>query len=337
MATLKKVSLRDIAKAAGVSPALVSFVLNGKAEEYRVGEETAQKIKQIAIEMNYQPNLAARGLRAGKTKTIGLVVSDISNPFFAQLARVLEDEATKKGYSVLFASSDENAKKMACVISNLINKGVDGLIVVPCEHSENTIETLNNNGISLVLFDRYFPSINVSYVALDNYAASYKLTESLIKGGFKSPCIIAYDVKLIHMKERIRGYKEAMTNFGKKDTINIITFKQGMSRKMADRIIPQLLESGIDSFLFSTNMISLACLYAIKSYYNRNNKTANIGLACFDSNPVFDFYNSNILYIQQPIDFLVRKSLDILIENMSKGNIVQSVLAEGEFFESKKQ
>lgn len=80
--TAKKISLKDIAEAAGVSTALVSFVLNGKTKEYRVGEETAQRILKIANEMNYQPNLAAKSLRSGKTKTIGLVVSDISNPFF---------------------------------------------------------------------------------------------------------------------------------------------------------------------------------------------------------------------------------------------------------------
>lgn len=85
MSSLKKISLKDIAEAAGVSTALVSFVLNGKRKEYRVGEETAQRILKIANDMNYQPNLAAKSLRSGKTKTIGLVVSDISNPFFSQL------------------------------------------------------------------------------------------------------------------------------------------------------------------------------------------------------------------------------------------------------------
>ena len=93
MSSLKKISLKDIAEAAGVSTALVSFVLNGKKKEYRVGEETAQRILKIANEMNYQPNLAAKSLRSGKTKTIGLVVSDISKSFlFSINAGVLEDE-----------------------------------------------------------------------------------------------------------------------------------------------------------------------------------------------------------------------------------------------------
>lgn len=331
MPTLKKISLKDIAEAAGVSTALVSFVLNGKEKEYRVGEETAQRILKIANEMNYQPNLAAKSLRSGKTKTIGLVVSDISNPFFSQLARVLEDEAAKRGYTVLFGSSDEDTEKMNRVVSSLINKGVDGLMIVPCENSEKFITSLVNNNIPIVLFDRYFPDINVSYVALNNFNAAYISTKYLLDIGYNAPCMVAYDINLIHMKERIRGYKKAMENAGKKSSINVAFLKQDTPRKSADRILPKMIDAGVDAFLFGTNMISLACLYTIKDMGNE--VISKIGLAGFDGNPVFDFFQVPISYIQQPIDVLVKKALGILIDSISNGNTVQSVLAEGEFIE----
>lgn len=331
MSSLKKISLKDIAEAAGVSTALVSFVLNGKGKEYRVGEETAQRILKIANDMNYHPNLAAKSLRSGKTKTIGLVVSDISNPFFSQLARVLEDEATKRGYTVLFGSSDEDTDKMNRVVGNLINKGVDGLIIVPCENSEKSIASLVNNNIPIVLFDRYFPDINVSYVALNNFNAAYISTQYLLDAGYNAPCMVAYDVNLIHMKERIRGYKKAMENAGKKNLINVVYLKQDAPRKNADRLLPKMVDAGVDAFLFGTNMISLACLYTIKEMGQE--VTDKIGLAGFDGNPVFDFFSAPISYIQQPIDVLVHKALAILIDNIANGNTVQSVLAEGEFIE----
>lgn len=329
MASLKKISLKDIAEAAGVSTALVSFVLNGKEKEYRVGEETAQRILKIANEMNYQPNLAAKSLRSGKTKTIGLVVSDISNPFFSQLARVLEDEAAKRGYTVLFGSSDEDAEKMNRVVNSLINKGVDGLMIVPCENSEKYISSLVNNNIPIVLFDRYFPDINVSYVALNNFNAAYVSTKYLLDAGYNAPCMVAYDINLIHMKERIRGYKKAMENAGKKSMINVAFLKQDTPRKSSDRILPKMVDAGVDAFLFGTNMISLACLYTIKAFGKET--ISKIGLAGFDGNPVFDFFQVPISYIQQPIDVLVQKALEILIYSISNGNTVQSVLAEGEF------
>ncbi len=105
----KRVSMKDIAEAAGVSTALVSYVLNGKEKESRVGEEMAKKIKVIARELNYQPNHVAKSLRSGKTHTIGLIIADISNPFFANIARVVEDEAKRSGYTVIIGSCDENA------------------------------------------------------------------------------------------------------------------------------------------------------------------------------------------------------------------------------------
>ena len=331
MSSLKKISLKDIAEAAGVSTALVSFVLNGKRKEYRVGEETAQRILKIANDMNYQPNLAAKSLRSGKTKTIGLVVSDISNPFFSQLARVLEDEAAKQNYTVLFGSSDENKDKMNSLVGNLINKGVDGLIIVPCEGSERIIASLVYDNVPIVLFDRYFSDINVSYVALNNFNASYVLTKHLLEVGYNAPCMVAYDVDLIHMKERVRGYKKAMGDVGKNNFINVVCLKQNAPRKSADRLLPKMVDAGVDAFLFATNMISLACLYTIKDM--GKGIVGKIGLAGFDGNPAFDFFNVPISYIRQPIDILAQKALEILIDSMANGNTVQSVLAEGELVE----
>lgn len=281
--------------------------------------------------MNYQPNLAAKSLRSGKTKTIGLVVSDISNPFFSQLARVLEDEATKRGYTVLFGSSDEDKDKMTRVVSNLINKGVDGLIIVPCDNSEKSIASLVNNNIPIVLFDRYFPEINVSYVALNNFNASYISTKHLLNAGYNAPCMVAYDVNLIHMKERIRGYKKAMDEAGKRNLANVVFLRQDAPRKSADRLLPKMIDGGVDAFFFATNMISLACLYTIKDM--GEGIIGKIGLVGFDGNPVFDFFDAPISYIQQPIDVLVQKALEILIDIIINGNTVQSVLAEGEFIE----
>lgn len=329
MASSKKILLKDIAVIAGVSPALVSFVLNGKGREYRVNEETSQRILKIAAELNYQPNLAAKSLRSGYTKTIGLIVSDISNPFFSQLARLLEDEAAKRGYTVLFGSSDEKVEKMIRITSSLVNRGVDGLIVVPCENSEQYIASLIKSNIPVVLFDRYFPHLNISYVALNNYTAAYTATKHLLLSGYDHPCIVAYDINLIHMKERIRGYKQAMEEVGKKKQTTVLYLKQDALRKSAERILSKALEGGIDAFLFGTNMISLACLYALKDIQTIDlNK---IGLVGFDGNPVFDFFHVPVSYVRQPISMLGQKALEILIDNIVNGNTVQSVLAEGVF------
>ena len=105
----KKVSLKDIALRAGVSTALVSYVLNGREKETRVGREIAKKIKEIAKDLDYQPNHLAKSLRSGKSHTIGLIIADISNPFFANISRIVEDEAKKNGWD--FQTACEEGKK----------------------------------------------------------------------------------------------------------------------------------------------------------------------------------------------------------------------------------
>jgi LacI family transcriptional regulator len=117
----KKVLLKDVAEYVGVSTALVSYVLNNKEKQARVGDEIARKIRKAAADLNYQPNLIAKSLQSGKTNTIGLIVADISNPFFSSIARIIEDEAMRQGYVVIFGSSDESPEKSKRLIDVVRN------------------------------------------------------------------------------------------------------------------------------------------------------------------------------------------------------------------------
>ena len=326
MITLKKVSLKDIAAKAGVSTALVSFVLNGKGQEHRIGEETARHILQIAKEMNYRPNLAARGLRSGTTGTLGVVVSDISNPFFAQIARDIEDAADKLGRTVFFGSSDESAEKMKTLISGLINRGVDGLIVVPCEHSEDTIQELCKNKIPLVLLDRNFNDINVSYVVLDNFNAAYKATRHLIDSGYKKVGIIAYDVKLNHMQDRIRGYKEAVAEAGM--AANVLVIKQKNFDKAFDKAMRKAMDDGVDALFLPTVTITISCLHYINDHNIEIPK--QLGLVGFDGGDAFDLFSVPVSYVSQPVRHLSVKAVEILIDMIvNKNASVQGVRIVG--------
>ena len=160
----KKIALKDVAQHIGVSAALVSYVLNGKEKEARVGADMANKIRKAAIELNYQPNLIAKSLKMGKTKTIGLIVADISNPFFSSIARIIEDEAKKHGYVVIFGSSDESADKQLDLIDVFSTRLVDAFIIAPTAGTEKQIKSIINRGVPVVLMDRFFPELNVDCV-----------------------------------------------------------------------------------------------------------------------------------------------------------------------------
>jgi LacI family transcriptional regulator len=310
----KKVSLKDIAKKVGVSIAAVSYVMNGQEKEKRVGAEVVRKIKEAAEELNYQPNQIARSLRTGSSKSIGLIVADIANPFFSHLARTIEDEASKYGINVLFGSSDEDAGKSTSLIKALLNRQVDGFIIVPTEDTMGQIRTLIRKKVPLVLIDRYFPDINSSFVVLDNYMATFDATIHLIRKGYKRICMIAYRSPLIHMMERIRGYEEAMESSGLAENkcVKEVLFKQ--TREEVDKIIHSLVvkEKNTEAILFATNALSVSGLISVR----KNNITIpeQVALIGFDGGECFDLFQPPVSYVKQPLEEMGQESFRILLD-----------------------
>ena len=214
MARVARTSLKDIANELGVSTALVSFALNDVGKQHRVSEEMIRKIKAKAKELDYRPNNAARYLRSGRSYTIGVILSDISNRFFADIARCIEDEAYKKGFTVLFGSTDENAAKLKNTVKVFTNKGIDGVIIVPCEGSEATIRELTDNGMPVVLIDRNFKELKVNSITLDNYRATSLAVKELAGQGYTKIGYISYKTSLENILNREEGYKETMKVLG---------------------------------------------------------------------------------------------------------------------------
>ncbi len=308
-----KVSIKDIAEKAGVSTALVSYVLNGKAVEMRVGKEKVAIIKKLALELNYQPNQIARSLRRGSTKTLGLIVADIANPFFGQLTRVIEDEAAKQGYTVLFGSSDENEQKLVTLIHTLLLRQVDGFIIVPTEKSKKQIEGLQKRGIPVVLMDRYFSEFDTSYICLDNYFSTFDATNFLIQKGYKKVAIVTYKSSLIPMQDRERGYKDAMTNMNLAENIKTFSVKYSASSKNYEDPIYEILKNrkDVDAIVFTNNLLSLAGLYAVNKL--KLKIPEDLGFIGFDGSEAFDFFYSPITYIQQPINEIGSESVHALL------------------------
>src|SRR5829696_1332820 len=207
----KRVSLKDIAQKVGVSTALVSYVLNNK-KEGRINKDVAQKIKDVAQKLNYRPNQIAKSLKTNKTFTIGLIVADIANPFFSSLARIIEDEAEKSQYTVIFGSSDEKAERSQKLIDVLVDRHVDGMIIAPVENTEAQIKQLQKNAVPFVLIDRCFHDLKVNYVGVNNYEAAYKATIHLIEAGAKSIGMIGFKTNLPNLDDRKKGFKMALSD-----------------------------------------------------------------------------------------------------------------------------
>jgi len=313
----KNVSLKDIAQAAGVSTALVSYVLNNKEKEARVGEKIAKDIREIAKKLNYQPNHIAKSLKSGKSFTIGLIVADISNPFFANLARTVEDEAKKHNYTVIFASSDENPDKSRDLINVLMARQVDGFIIVPTENSEEQIKRLADQHVPFVLVDRYFPSIQSNFVITDNYHASYDAVNHLVHTGHKKIGLVIYRSGLIHMQERRRGYLDALKD-------NKLSLDESLIKEIdyihlkedIDGKIIELIKQGTDAIFFATNTLALGGLRYLSQQHYRIPE--DLALACFDAGEAFDFFYSPITFVEQPLVEAGQKAVHLLVDEITQ-------------------
>lgn len=322
---MARVSIKDIAIALGVSNATVSLVINGKEKEGRVGHEMAEKIRAKAKELNYEPNNLARSLRIGRSETIGLIVADISNIFFATLAFHIQEYAEKLGYTIIITNTNEDTSKMEKMIQTLQSRQVDGFIIVPTENGEEYISKLVKSKIPVVLLDRCFPAIETSHVMIDNYQTSWLATKHLIALGCKKIALLTYQNKLHHMVERKRGYIEAAqkASIFDPELIKEVSY-ENITEDTTNAINDLLKIKDLDGIFFSTDSI---CVAGIKYMQQLDrNLFKKINLMSFDRNEIFDFVNYDVPYMMQPLPEMGRKAIDILMNQIiNKSNKTEKI------------
>ncbi|MDO5523564.1 MAG: LacI family DNA-binding transcriptional regulator [Bacteroidia bacterium] len=310
---MEHVSLKDIAKAVGVSVATVSLVLNGKDKNGRVSKEMSEKIVEKAKELNYVPNSLAKGLKMGHSKTIGLIVADISNVFFGTLALHIQNYAEKEGYTVVIGNTNEKLEEMQKVIIFLNSRQVDGLIITPAEESEKLIKELMERNKPLVLVDRSFPELNIPSVLINNYEISYYSTQKLIDKGCRNPAFVSYKQNQFHTNERKRGFIEAVKSAGMYKPENIKEVRYQYLTDDMNKAISELINSNenIDGIFFATNSLSLA---GVKSLFKHNiNIQRDIQVMCFDETEAFNLLPFSVPFIKQPIEKMAKEALKLLL------------------------
>lgn len=312
----RKTSLKDIASKVGVSASLVSYVLNNKDKENRVSKETANKIRAAAKELNYFPNLNARSLKTNISHTIGLIVADISNPFFSSLARTIEDEAYARNYTVIFGSSDENNNKFIKVLDFLSTRQVDGFIVASPEDSRETVLGLKESNVPLVLIDRYFSDIVVNTVMVDNFKASYEATNHLLDKGHQRIGAIVYESTLLHYQDRCNGYLEAMKKTSIVDNTQFLVKvnHQSLHSEIQEAVRKLIFEDKVTAIYFATNTIATEGLKQIKNFGKKIQE--EIDVLAFDENLIFQFLDVHIPFMSQPIKKMGQEAVRILIDQI---------------------
>lgn len=316
---IKRHSIKDIASALNVSITTVSFVLNGKAKEKRISDEVAKKILDYAKKTNYKPNQLAQSLRTGKTNILVFMVEDISNLFFAKIARIIEDIAYKKGYKVLFCSNENNDEKSRELIQLFYERQVDGFIIIPSPGIKKQIQMLIDARIPVVLFDRFFPDLETNYVVINNREATYKGTMHLVENNFKKIGFITIDVAQNQMADRLKGYQLALKENSLEEHVLKIPFYETGSKSGKKQFLKFIKDNPeLDAVFFSTNYLTQVGLEVIQE--NFPEKLLDFGIITFDDNELFKLYTPSISAVAQPLEKIGKELMKIMLELLNPGS-----------------
>ncbi len=315
---MKKTSLSDIAKSLKVSKTLVSFVLNGQGREKGISYDTINRVEEKVKELNYKPNHVARGLRTGKSHTIGFIVTNISNKFYAKIARNIEEVASRHNYNLIICSSDENPEKEIELINMLKERQVDGIIISTAQKNVGFFSRLKKEKYPFVLIDRKLPRLSTNFVGVDNYTGAYEATEQLIKNGYQKIGMLNISPSYLStIKDREHGYRSALNDNGIRvnnkliRSINCFDIQEMVKSALRELIQPPFK---IDAIFSVNNNITIACM----EYLNEKNVRIpqDLAIVSFDDIDLFRLSYPTITAVAQPIEEIGKMAVNILMDEI---------------------
>ena len=315
---MKKVrpSIGDLAKKLSVSKTAVSIILNGEAQASRFSDKLIKRVRSAAEKSGYHPNQFAQGLRTGKINIIGLMVEDISNPFYASIAKRIEEKVYQNGYKIAYCSTENDKQRGKEFLSMFTTMGVDGCIIAPTRGMEKEIKEMVDSGMNVVLFDRKFGNKVTDSVMVDNRGGMYEAVKHLIDRGFTNIGLVALALDKPEKEERVIGYNEAIADHGLTPCVFPLPFKENYMDYVVE--IESFLDKNrqLDALVFGTNYLGISGLQAI----SRLNLTIpdDLAVVSFDDHDLFRIYKPNITVVAQPIEDIAQTAIDTLLARMQQ-------------------
>lgn len=311
------VTIKDIADLAGVSKTTVSKVLNNKDE--KISDTTRKKILDIVKEKNYRPNKMAQSLVTKKTKTIGIIIPDIRNPFFTDIVRGAEDKAVKEGYNIILCNTDENVEKEIKALNTLADKMVDGIIFAPSSKIDLNSKEYNLSTKPIVLVDKKLDIKNLKgIVSLDNEEGTYLETNHLVENNHKKILYLSGPLKNEIARDRLKGYKKALKEANIEYDEKLVL--QGeYSLDWGYEIIQSLKNINFTAICAANDLIAIGAIKALKE---RNiHIPKDISVVGFDDIQTSSIIEPQLTTINQNSYDMGYESANILIKNLEKKEV----------------
>lgn len=314
------VRLRDVAAAAGVSDATVSLALSGNP---RISAATAQRVIAVANELGYRPNSAARALRTESTRSLGLIVSDVANPFFAELAGAIERQAARDGYSVMLCNSDEDADRQDDYLLNMLaGSQVDGVLLVPTSSTTPGLRAVASSGAKVVLLDRPI-TVSGSGIAADSLRAlpsvssdpGHALAEAaelLTTLGHRRVGVVSPPLDTPLGRVRRKQIRDALVEAGVRSRdifVEAGDFRQDSGYRATTLLLERPRRP--TAIIAADGPMGVGALKALRAHGFR--VPHDISLICFDDAPWFDLFDPPLTTIAQPIDELAQSAVATIL------------------------
>lgn len=318
-----KITIKDIARMAEVSTATVSKVVNNK--DKNISDATRQKVLRIIKEHNYVPNRVASSMITKKTHSIGLVIPDITNPFFPEIARGVEDVANKFGYHVILCNSDNDISKEISYIEMLQEKMVDGIILTASSRRVADSLDLRKLSVPLITVDRDIEEVKVKgKVIVDNVSGAYEAVCYMFNKGYKRVLHLAGPLTSGPSIDRYEGYKKAHRDM-EKELLDELFIEGFYTSEWGYEGIIQILKKGIkfDSIFCGNDLIAMGAMKALREHDYKIPK--DVGIVGFDDIYMATMIEPQLTTVHQPNYKMGSKAAQLLIDFIEGRTVVNKV------------
>jgi LacI family transcriptional regulator len=306
-------TINDVAKRAGVSTMTVSRVINNSGY---ISQETQERVEKAIAELGYVPNALARSLRFKQTKTIALVLTDITNPFFTTIARGVEDAASENGFTVMYCNTDESVAEENEYLQTLLQKQVDGVLLVPAGSSNDTVTYLQERNTPVVVLDRHVSDVRVDTVRGESLQGAYILTRHLLDLGHRRIAVLSGPVEISTARDRVEGYRQAFAEAGLDIDPGWVMqgrFVQDSGYQMAQQVLA--LSPRPTAIVASNNFIAIGAYHALRSAGIRIPE--DISLVTFDDLPAPLVLEPFLTAIDQPAYDMGFRATQLLLARLA--------------------
>lgn len=306
-------TIHDVAKRAGVSAMTVSRVIN-RANHIR--PQTRERVEAAIAELGYVPNTLARSLRWKGTKTLALILSDITNPFFTTLGRGVQDAARAAGFNVIFCNTDESETEQAEQLVTLVQKRVDGVLLVPAASSAEPVAYLKRHKIPVVVLDRRVEDCLVDSVRCDSELGAYQLTRLLIELGHRRIAMLSGPARVSTASERVAGYQRALTEAGLEIAAELIfhgTYSPAGGRQMAQAALACTPRP--TALFAANNFIAIGAYQQLREAGLR--VPEDVSMATFDEMPLTTLIEPFFTVVAQPAYDMGQRATQLLLARLN--------------------